>query len=195
MVNKSILRQEMLNRLGSLTMQDRAAYESDFKSRLVDYIQERGFKKVGVYYSFKPELSTHSLINYLMKQGIQVYLPIIGPNRHMAYAPYRSTYQMENIKGKVWQPATSERIHPDDLEMVLVPGLAYTKAGYRLGFGGGYFDRFLSEYPTLHTVSVALWDQVSVALEAVIEDHDQPVKNLILIPKREVFHESSMEKN
>ena len=69
----------------------------------------------------------------------------------------------------------------NDLDLIIVPGLAYgLDKNSRLGFGGGYYDRFLKKYPT-QTLSLVNSIQAFDQTEWKIEDHDVPLKNLILI--------------
>lgn len=64
------------------------------------------------------------------------------------------------------------------IDLVIVPGLAFTKNGARLGFGAGYYDRFLENY-TGKTVALALSRQVKNALP--IESHDQRIQEVLTI--------------
>ena len=62
--------------------------------------------------------------------------------------------------------------------MVIVPGLAYTISGQRLGFGAGYYDRFLAQY-TGNSVALALSVQMLAVLP--VEQHDQKVAHIITV--------------
>ena len=69
----------------------------------------------------------------------------------------------------------------NDLDLIIVPGLAYgLDKNSRLGFGGGYYDRFLKKYPT-QTLSLANSVQAFDQTKWKIEAHDIPIENLILI--------------
>lgn len=64
----------------------------------------------------------------------------------------------------------------EQLDLVIVPGLAFTVSGKRLGFGAGYYDRFLEHYAG-HTISVALSTQLLDDLPT--ENHDQTVQRIL----------------
>lgn len=65
---------------------------------------------------------------------------------------------------------------PADIDLLLVPGLAFMNNGYRLGFGGGYYDRFLKLYKK-QTASLAFSSQIVSQLP--VESHDIPVQKII----------------
>ena len=65
---------------------------------------------------------------------------------------------------------------PSQIDLLIVPGLAYTQAGYRLGFGGGYYDRFLRDYDG-KTISLAFNCQMIPQID--LEEHDLPVSKII----------------
>ena len=73
--------------------------------------------------------------------------------------------------------ADNRLVVPDEKTLVLVPGLAMTIDGQRLGYGGGYYDRYLSSYPTSRTVGVVFREQVVKALPC--SDFDQKLKKVL----------------
>lgn len=64
----------------------------------------------------------------------------------------------------------------NDLDLLIVPGLAFNDAGYRIGYGGGYFDKFLTHHQQ-STISLIYDFQLD---DFEIEAHDQPVQALII---------------
>ncbi|WP_275493779.1 5-formyltetrahydrofolate cyclo-ligase, partial [Oenococcus oeni] len=77
------------------------------------------------------------------------------------------------------EPETSVEIPKEEIELMIVPGLAFTKSGKRLGFGAGFYDRYLADYSG-RTVSLVLKDQL---LENIPNDKlDIRIKK-ILTPK------------
>ena len=62
------------------------------------------------------------------------------------------------------------------MDLIVVPGVAFDKLGYRIGYGGGYYDRFLSQHRS-NTVSLLYDFQLA---QFNIEPHDQPVEQLII---------------
>jgi 5-formyltetrahydrofolate cyclo-ligase len=75
-------------------------------------------------------------------------LPRIIPeeDHRMVFHPYDAARLVRHPLGMLEPAADSPEIPPDKIQLVLVPGLAYDRHGWRLGYGGGYFDRFLTSF-------------------------------------------------
>ena len=67
-------------------------------------------------------------------------------------------------------------VEPNDIDLLIVPGIAFDSEGFRMGFGGGYYDRFLQSFKG-NTVSLAFQEQIVSNLPK--EDHDIPVEKII----------------
>lgn len=70
-------------------------------------------------------------------------------------------------------PSQSPAVDPEEIDLVLVPGLGFTREGGRLGFGGGYYDRFLAKIrPNAAVIAVCLSCQIVPAEDLPLEAHD-----------------------
>jgi 5-formyltetrahydrofolate cyclo-ligase len=76
------------------------------------------------------------------------------------------------------EPNQGEWVAPDSLDLVLVPGLAFTLCGRRLGRGGGYYDRTLSALP-LRAISLGVCFSCQIVESIPVEAHDQPVRAVL----------------
>jgi len=100
-------------------------------------------KSVLVFYSFGSEIRTSGLIERLTAQGKRVLLPFLDEDRRMeaaALAPgeaaIASTYGPK-------EPPSRVAVDPQEVDVVITPGLAFDRVGRRLGYGGGHYDRYL----------------------------------------------------
>ncbi|MFL6562555.1 MAG: 5-formyltetrahydrofolate cyclo-ligase, partial [Bacillus sp. (in: firmicutes)] len=86
--------------------------------------------------------------------------------------------QLESVFYGLFEPKeeVTKEVDADRIDLMIVPGLAYTKEGYRLGFGGGYYDRYLQNYHGM-TISLAFTDQL--VPQFLVEEHDVPVSQII----------------
>ena len=66
-------------------------------------------------------------------------------------------------------------VAPDTLDLILVPGVAFTRSGERLGRGGGFYDRLLASLP-VHTIKIGICFDAQILLELPVEPHDQRVE-------------------
>lgn len=126
------------------------------------------------YMPFGTEVHVGDCLATLHARGVRIHLPWVdgeelGVSRVPAYP--------EGLApgwGGVPEPVAREPVDPGVLDAVLVPGLAFDRAGVRLGYGGGHFDRLLARLrPGVPRIGVAFGAQLVERLPA--EPHDQPV--------------------
>ena len=122
---------------------------------------------LGIYWPFRAEFDPRPLVDSVVTAGRQVALPVVidkkGPLEYRAWAPD------EPLVAGVWDipiPEKREIVLP---AMVLAPVVGFDRAGYRLGYGGGYFDRTLGAVdPRPLAIGVGF------ALQAIDTIHPQP---------------------
>jgi 5-formyltetrahydrofolate cyclo-ligase len=120
-----------------------------------------GMDPVMVYVSKPLEVHTHSLIGDLLSRGKRIVVPIIEQDTKTLRLSYltdtahlvQSTFQVPEPIGHEL-PALA-----DEVRAVIVPVLAFDLRGHRLGYGAGYYDRFLSRYPHLTKIGLAFSSQ------------------------------------
>ena len=97
------------------------------------------------YVSYRSEIKTQELLQALHEAGWRVYVPYVAGQRMQAVRWTPDTPMVLNQWG-IPEPAVREA--PDEpLTLAILPGVAFGKDGTRLGYGGGYYDRFLAEHP------------------------------------------------
>jgi 5-formyltetrahydrofolate cyclo-ligase len=95
-----------------------------------------------VFWSFGPEIDTQGVIERLRSEGRRVLLPFIEGGR-MEAALFRADDDLVPTGYGPMAPAGPAAVDPAGIDVALAPGLAFDARGYRLGYGGGHFDRFL----------------------------------------------------
>ena len=142
----------------------------------------RQAQTVCCYVSLPYEVQTWQLIEAMLKRGKRIVVPRTRRgSRQLGLSELRDP-RTELTPGAfgVWEP-TSEAVRPvpvEEVDLVLVPGLAFDRAGHRLGHGHGYFDRFLARVPrTTPTVGLAYRLQVLDRLPTTA--YDQPVQAVL----------------
>ncbi len=130
------------------------------------------------FLSFGQEISLDVLIEQALSEGRTVGIPLVEKNRIISFRVLNSLDEPLKISSYgIREPLPgSSLIPPEKLSkaLILVPGLAFTPAGVRLGQGGGYYDRFLSGIPdSARLMGVCYEFQIRKFLP--VEGHDKPV--------------------
>jgi len=173
---KLALRDQLLtsrHRLGLVRIGEAAR---DLAAHLLALPEIRRAATVAAYVSVGNEPGTGPLIDALQTSGRRVLLPRLLPDNDVDWSVYAGPASLQRARRGVLEPV-GELLGVGAVaqaDVVLVPGLAVDKAGYRLGRGGGSYDRALGRVPVGTLTCVLLYDH-EVGLEVPIEPHDRPV--------------------
>lgn len=136
-------------------------------------------RTVALYLSLPHEVDTRPLLSLCRQLGKEVVVPVVSPeDKRMDFLPLPpgSRGLRKNVYG-IPEPRASRNSHGPKIDLLVVPGRAFTRRGDRLGSGGGYYDRFLALHPRVPTVGIAYSAQVAAFLPLAL--HDRPVKILL----------------
>jgi len=138
---------------------------------LEEYISARN---IMIYHSVGREPDTVELVKAALSSGKTVAFPYCFKGGFMQARIVESLDVLRPaMLGIPTPPDTAPVIAPEELDMIIVPALTYNRAGYRLGYGGGYYDRYLSAIPAI-TVGLARQRLMKYVLPE--EPHDIAVK-------------------
>ena len=138
----------------------------------------RGAATVAAYVSVGGEPGTGPLLDALGGAGRRVLLPVLLPDDDLDWAAYRGREELRRAGRGLLEPG-GPRLGPEAIasaDVVLVPGLAVDPEGYRLGRGGGSYDRALGRVPVGTCTCVLLYDE-EVGIAVPVEPHDRPVSH------------------
>ncbi|WP_340536931.1 5-formyltetrahydrofolate cyclo-ligase [Nocardioides sp. GXZ039] len=145
--------------------------------RLLDAPEVRRAGTVAAYVSIGVEPGTTLLLESLLAARVRVLLPVLLPDGDLDWAVHTDAPgSLARARLGLLEP-TSERLGVDAVAMadaVVVPGLAVSPSGLRMGRGGGSYDRALARVPAGTFTCVALYDD-EVGLDVPAEPHDRPV--------------------
>ena len=184
---KRQLRQDVIARRQLLTAEEHASRSLDACKKLANLIHEHSEGKdliVALYSPIKSEPDILPLATWAQNNGLRTAYPVIidgemrfciseGSDEFVKH-PTRS-YTLEEIKSQ-----GTDILDPKDIDVVVVPLVAFDCQGYRLGYGGGYYDRFLaglSHRPLV--VGVAFKEQCVSSLPH--EPHDVALPHIVVI--------------
>lgn len=123
------------------------------------------------------EPETEQLVRELTRQGKRVGLPRMLPGRQMEVRQFDPRIPMKQAAFGIWEPSEeAPLLEKRDLALALIPAVCYDRLGYRLGFGGGYYDRWLEDFSGR---TVGLCRGVLLQERVPVEAHDARVEVLL----------------
>lgn len=144
---KARLRRQALDWLATLSSQARIAGDEALFRRFLALPQIESVRTVLLYHGMDTEPDTVRLLPPLWDIGKQVCLPRCLPGNQMeARLVQRDSTLVRHPYGMLEPGPDCPLIPPDQIDLVLVPGLAFDRSGGRLGRGGGYYDRWLAGF-------------------------------------------------
>jgi 5-formyltetrahydrofolate cyclo-ligase len=161
---KQVIRKSTLSRREQLPAEARAAYSATITARLLQLPEYRQAGAVLGYMNFGTEFSSELWVEHALADGKRLALPKV--NRHTNHLDLYWVEDPENqLAAGLWgirEPVVErcERLAAtSEIEFVLLPGVAFTRDGARLGYGGGYYDKLLADMaqqPVLAAAAFAL---------------------------------------
>jgi 5-formyltetrahydrofolate cyclo-ligase len=181
---KKKMRKKMLDLRASLGPADIAKKSSLVQKLLFDLPEFRQAQVVMFYVSFRSEVKTGEMIQAALDLDKKIVVPAVSSDRQ-ALEPYfiDSLDQLTPGTYGVPEPKSREkRADSGSIDLITVPGCAFDPEGFRLGYGGGYYDRFLGQDQNAAAVGLAFELQMVPKVPA-LKPHDLPV-DLIVTEKR-----------
>lgn len=174
---KAALRRRLLARRSQIPTDIHNGYSRLLRDHLLGLPQVSAAGTVAAYYSVGYEPSTRSLVYALWKQGHYVVLPVLLPDGELDWASYEGPDSMVPGPRGLLQPSEPPRGTETvaRADVVIVPALAVSESGLRLGRGGGSYDRALARVgDQVPTIALLYDDEVLPSVPAA--PHDRPVR-------------------
>jgi len=175
---KHKIRRHIKEKLNSHSELEKAGKSGIIKDRLLNEEAFKEAKVVMFYVSLKDEVNTMSMIDEAIKVGKRVCVPVIvkEEKRLIAGEIKDRIADLEKQHFGIYQPKEGhvKEVPLEDIDLVIVPGIAFDKKNVRLGRGHGYYDRFLCSVPN-HTKTIGLAFDFQVLEHLPQDSHDIPV--------------------
>jgi 5-formyltetrahydrofolate cyclo-ligase len=126
--------------------EERARMTAEIEARVVGLPTLRGASVVLMFWSFGSEVPTDGIARRLAAEGRRLLVPYLRDNE-MEAAELRPGQSLVATNYGPMEPADPSPVDPGDIDIALSPGLAFDRHGYRIGYGGGHFDRYLARMP------------------------------------------------
>ena len=173
---KAELRKQVLQEMKTLSQEQKQAMDRALTERFLKHPFYQEAKTIATYLSFPHEFQTQGLIEQALKDGKKVLIPKTYPKGRMDFVVYNPQQLVKTSFGLLEPKGDLEVVDPSQIDLIHVPGLAFTTEGYRIGYGGGYYDRYLEHFAG-HTMSTIYPCQVQ---EFNSENHDIPVQEVLI---------------
>ncbi|WP_257345863.1 5-formyltetrahydrofolate cyclo-ligase [Pseudalkalibacillus decolorationis] len=182
-MTKKEIRQNIQKQLVKMPKRDKEKLSEQIRGKLFATKEWEAAHTIGVTVSRGTEIDTYSIIRRAWEDGKVVAVPKCHPSDFsMSFHKLESFDQLETVYYGLKEPIIEkvEPVFPEQIDLLIVPGLAYDQGGYRIGFGGGYYDRYLQRYSN-RTVSLLL--PIQLVHDLPKESFDLPIDCLILPDK------------
>ena len=173
------VRAETLRQRDELAPKTRAVFSRQIVDSVMRWIQSEGFDAVMLYLSMRSEVETDGFLERLLHIGKHVCAPVVDTdqNRLIPRRIQEAETALVRHRYGMLEPNTACPIFPTtQLQLIVVPGIAFDCKGYRLGYGKGFYDRFLAECS--HAIPIGLAYQIQVVEDTFRQAWDVPVQHI-----------------
>ena len=173
---KAELRKQVLQEMKAVPQKQKIAMDQALTERFLNHPVYHEAKVVATYLSFPHEFQTQGLIDQVLKDGKKVLIPKTYPKGRMEFVVYDPQQLKKTSFGLLEPQGDLKVVDASQIDLIHVPGLAFTREGYRIGYGGGYYDRYLENFAG-QTMSTIYPCQIQTFNP---DSHDIPVQEVLI---------------
>ena len=172
---KKELRQTVLKQMKKLSEKEKEQADSWLTQHLLSSAAYQKAQVIATYLSMPHEVSTAAFIEQAQLDGKRVLVPKTYGQGRMIFVNYDKNRLQKSSFGLL-EPTSEEAVEQAEIDLIHVPGVVFNSQGFRIGYGGGYYDRYLADY-TGASISTIYAVQQAEFLPA---QHDVAVKELLI---------------
>lgn len=168
-MDKAALRREIREKKRAMSQQEIEEASAHLGELFAATEQYRQAKTIYGYLPYNQEVRTTAMLERALLDGKRVAVPkVYGDEMRFIYMT--DLTQVEKGCAGIPEPIADAPVADDPTALVLMPGLAFDRAGHRIGYGGGFYDKFLAAEPNHPTVALCYSFQMMDALETEVFD-------------------------
>jgi len=182
--NFNILRRQKLAARDALSFPDRQEYSRKILQRIMKLDDFKIAKTVFTYLDFRSEVKTGDLVQTMFTMGKQVVVPVtlLQERDLLPVCIVNTTTDLVPGYASIPEPVEAIRktryVSPQDIDIIFLPGSVFDERGGRMGYGGGFYDRFVSvKAPQAQRIGLAY--ELQVIAKAPLQDHDELLDKII----------------
>ncbi len=175
------LRAEALRKRDGIPRRVRTTLSRQIVNRAIAWIEGNGANAVLLYLSMRSEVETSGLLAYLLARNKIALAPVMDTKQHRLI-PHRITDAKKDLvlhRYGMYQPSrkTGPPFPLEQIDLIFVPGVAFDPKGYRIGYGAGFYDRFLPQCP--QSVWLGLAYEAQIVADTFPQTWDVPVHQIL----------------
>jgi 5-formyltetrahydrofolate cyclo-ligase len=189
---KNMIRAEALQKRKALSKTEVYRRSKLIQNRVIDSFEFKSAKTIGAYLATGSEVRTEDIINNALQNQKVLSLPKTHADCIVFHRVLEEDFDKNRfIRGRfgIIEPTGSSDV-VDDIDILIVPGLAFDSNGYRLGYGKGYYDRFIQKNRHCFTIGLAFQFQL-FDNDLPHSSYDQKVSAVVTEKKMLVFRSSN----
>lgn len=177
MSDSNQLRKDILDARNNLNPEELQIKSKAVANRLLELPEIEQSKSIFLYVSFRSEVDTISLLNTLIASGKTVSVPITYVKERRLDAIHITDPESQLVPGYCNIPEpdksilVSNIVEPETLDTIILPGSVFDERCGRFGYGGGFYDRFVSKIPNACRIGLAF--DLQIVELAPLQDHDE----------------------
>lgn len=178
-MDKISLRKKILAERSKMDKEERTRKGIKIIERFKSTDLYKDAKMIMIYISFGTEIHNHEFIKEALAEGKEIVVPVTFHSpRMMKPSQIHSFDELEPGYYNILSPKEDyiRYVDKSQIDVIVVPGAVFDKEGYRIGYGGGYYDRFLAD---LKAPKVSFAFEMQLRDEVPKEDFDIPVEYII----------------
>jgi 5-formyltetrahydrofolate cyclo-ligase len=177
---KDSIRKQIIEHRDSIDINTKGQWDEDIFNSLIKSEWYKKANTIFAFVSFKSETDTHKIIKYAIHDGKTICVPRIkSKQKGIEIFKIDSFDQLEKGYFGILEPIEScLAVESKDIDLILMPGVAFDRQGGRLGYGAGFYDRFLSKINTsVDKIAVAYHFQVLDNIP--MDEHDVRIDGIV----------------
>jgi len=182
--DKEKLRKEILTKRKNIDIVEKEKMDKKILDEFYENKYYREAKNIFIYISYDSEINTKGIINEALKDNKKIYVPRTEfKSRFMDAVEITSLDNLIESEYGILEPSIEEpHIEPNELDLIVVPGVAFDRNGGRMGYGAGFYDRYfkrISKDRIKKIAKLALAYDFQILEKVPMNEQDVPVNYII----------------